>query len=343
MPRRLALAERQPGRLRRRSLNPGGGGSQSGSFAYDPPSIVPETRAVTPAEQAVSDGHPATGMEEMLRREIAGLREERERLVHRLSQSAGEARRLQQQLAEAERVKNDFVSVCAHDLRSPTNSMLSFLEILAAEGDHMPRQEREEVMRRMQRSGKHMLALIADLLEMVQIESGRAGLAPRPVLVSQVCREALAQLAGSFESKEIACGLDVRRGELKVSLDEKKGLQVAHNLLSNALKFTPRGGRVDVVVETRGKTVAVDVADTGPGIPEEELGRLFQKFARLSTRATDGEKGSGLGLTIVKQIVDLHGGNISVRSSVGKGTTFTVVLPVVESAALLKLFGGKAG
>ncbi len=266
---------------------------------------------------------------------------EREHQEHRSGELLRDLSGARHALSELNKLQSEFVSICAHDLRSPTNSILSFIEILLDDGEHMPARERAAILERMARAGRHMLDLISDLLDMVQIESGKYRLQPEPLLLSQLGHESLIALKGSFDNKEIKASLTVGTGELKVKLDHQKGLQILNNLLSNALKFTPRGGSVEILIENRGRMVELEVRDSGPGIPEAELPKMFEKFTKLSTQATEGEKSTGLGLTIVKQLLDLHKGEIRVKSKVGAGTSFFVLLPIAESPELLKLFSGK--
>lgn len=282
---------------------------------------------------------------EELTSELRHLIQKRELEVHdlesRLAENTRELSRARTSLDEFNRLTQEFVSVCAHDLRSPTNSILSFLDIMTHDGDSMTPQERRSIYERMERAGRHMLNLIADLLEMVQIESGKYSLKTEPLALSSLCKDVLQNMQGSFKAKDIHNSFHVGHGELRVNMDRQKGIQILTNLLSNALKFTPRGGRVDLGLDVQGKIMVLEVKDSGPGIPDDELQKVFDRFAKLSTKATEGEKGSGLGLTIVKQLLDLHHGDITVRSKLGQGTSFIITLPVAESPQLLKLFSGK--
>lgn len=269
------------------------------------------------------------------------LNEEKSEIEMRLEDNSRQLRHSQQALQEFDKIKNEFVSTCAHDLKSPTNSILSFIDILNSDGERLSVKERINILNRMDRAGRHMLDLINDLLDMVQIESGKFKINPEPTLMSQLCKEALSNAKGSLNSKEITSELKIEKGELRVKLDPQKAMQIINNLLSNAMKFTPRKGKINILIYKKNKMISMEIKDSGQGIAEEELNRIFEKFQKTSTQATEGEKGSGLGLTIVKQLTDLHNGKIEVKSKVGDGTSFIVSFPVAENPVLLKIFSGK--
>lgn len=259
----------------------------------------------------------------------------------RLEQVSRELARVNGVLKDSEKKRNEMISICAHDLKSPTSSILSFLDILRSSQHRLPAHEIEKVYDRMERAGRHMWSLVNDLLDTNQIESGKIQLQKQAVLLSQLAREVVDHSAAKAEAKEIKLLLEVEPAELKVSMDQQKGMQIVNNLLSNALKFTPRGGQVICHVSTKNNKSTLKVIDSGQGIPKEEIEKIFEKFKQTSTRSTEGEKGSGLGLSIVQQLVSLHHGEIGVESKLGKGTTFSITFPVAESPVLLKLFSGK--
>jgi len=269
------------------------------------------------------------------------LLQENIQLEHRLNQVSRELRQVQNSLSQYSDLNSDFVATCAHDLKSPINSILGFLDILSSDGEQMNRKDKQNMMTRMERTGRHMLVLIDDLLNVNQLESGKININPEPVLLSQLCQEALTSADGSLTTKEITAELQVSKGELRIRMDPQKGMQIISNLLANAIKFTSRGGKVYLTVITKGKQTSLIIRDTGQGIPAEELDNIFTRFSKGSTQATEGEKGTGLGLSIVKKLVELHKGTVEVSSQVGKGTIFTLNFPVAENSALLKLFSCK--
>lgn len=264
-----------------------------------------------------------------------------ERLEILLEEKSRELRQARTSLAQFDDLRNEFLSICAHDLKSPTGTILSFIEILSSEWQKLPPREVENILVRISRAGHHMMGLITDLLDMVHIESGKMQIHPKPMMLSELCRETLATMSVRFEQKEIKTILNSETGELRINMDPQKGTQIITNLLSNAIKFTPRGGEVHVTIAPENKKMKLEIRDTGQGIPEEELDKLFKQFSRTSTKATEGEAGSGLGLSIVQQLVDLHQGKIEVKSKKGVGTSFLLTFPVAENPVLMKLFSGK--
>lgn len=277
----------------------------------------------------------------VIKGELLRLGEDLKITHERLDQTSRELAKLSGELKGSEKKRNEMLSICAHDLKSPTSSILSFLDILRSPKHRLPALEVEKVYDRMDRAGRHMWSLVNDLLDTSQIESGTVKLDRQAVLMSQLVREVVDHTQAKADAKEIQLNIEVLPAELKVSLDPQKGLQIINNLVSNALKFTPRGGRIDFKIKTKDHKTTLEVIDSGQGIPPGELQQIFEKFKQTSTRSTEGEKGSGLGLSIVQQLVTLHSGEVSVRSNVGQGTTFELAFPIAESTILLKLFSGK--
>jgi signal transduction histidine kinase len=277
----------------------------------------------------------------VIKGELLRLGEDLKITHERLDQTSRELAKLSGELKGSEKKRNEMLSICAHDLKSPTSSILSFLDILRSPKHRLPALEVEKVYDRMDRAGRHMWNLVNDLLDTSQIESGTVKLDRQAVLMSQLVREVVDHTQAKADAKEIQLNIEVLPAELKVSLDPQKGLQIINNLVSNALKFTPRGGRIDFKIKTKDHKTTLEVIDSGQGIPPGELQQIFEKFKQTSTRSTEGEKGSGLGLSIVQQLVTLHSGEVSVRSNVGQGTTFELAFPIAESTILLKLFSGK--
>ena len=275
-----------------------------------------------------------------IQKQMEELKSERHLIQERLDQTSRELLKSKKQLGDWERQKNELLSVCAHDLKSPTSSIMSFLEILR-DNRQLPAGEIANIHERMDRAARHMWALINDLLDSTHLESGKISLQKEAILLSQLCKEVLDHFKGKADMKDIEISLTVAAGELKVSLDHQKALQIINNLLSNALKFTPRGGKIFLRIASKNHRTVLEIEDTGQGIPAEELDLIFKKFQQTSTKSTEGEKGSGLGLSIVQQLVDLHDGKISVQSVLGQGTIFHLDFPVTESSVLLKLFSGK--
>jgi len=237
---------------------------------------------------------------------------------------------LDQLYGEAQRVidaREEILRIVAHDLRSPLNTISMaaglLLDIPATDADRAKR------LKIIQRSGEQMNRLIQDLLSVTTIEAGRLTIDPRKVEVRHLFREATEMLEPLAREKSITLVVDPPGDIPPIRGDPGRVLQVFSNLVSNAVKFTPRGGVITVSAECVDGRVQCSVTDTGPGIPPEDLPRIFGKF----WQAKRGDKrGVGLGLAIARGIVEAHGGTIAVRSDVGRGSVFSFSLPVWSDA-----------
>ncbi len=231
-------------------------------------------------------------------------------------------------LKELDRIKSDFVHTVSHDLRSPLTAILGYVELLNRVG---PLNEQQtEFIERIQVSVRNITTLINDLLELGRIESGfdaRKEFVPLPVIVQY----SLDSLEGSIMEKEHRVVLDLPADTHKVFGDPIRLRQMVDNLLSNAIRYTPRGGEIRVTLKSEVDQVIFQVQDTGAGIPPADQPYIFDKFYRASNINAD-IPGSGLGLAIVKSIVENHQGRVWVDSVPGEGSIFTVVLPVADDS-----------
>jgi signal transduction histidine kinase len=234
-------------------------------------------------------------------------------------------------LSELNAFKDHILQITSHDLRSPLSVIMNSVELLLDE-PALP-EEVAYLGRHIEASSRRMLQLIEQLLDLARLESGQFELELQPVQLSRVARQA-AELAQTVAAaKRIAIEVVVGPDEALLEGDPIKLFQVMSNLLSNATKFTPPGGSICLSVAAAPGGMQVSVADTGLGIPAEALPRLFEKFQQVHRRGTAGEAGSGLGLAIVRQLVELHGGSITVQSTPGQGSTFNVFFPATSGQA----------
>jgi signal transduction histidine kinase len=230
------------------------------------------------------------------------------------------------QLEAASRHKSEFLANMSHELRTPLNAVIGFSEVLLQRMFGELSDKQDEYLKDIYASGQHLLSLINDILDLSKIEAGRMELAPAPFHLPGALEGAVTLVRERAARHGIALHLDLdpRLGELVG--DERKVKQVLLNLLSNAVKFTPEGGRISLEARRTDGSVAISVADTGIGIAPEDQAAIFEEFRQVGSDEKKRE-GTGLGLTLAKKFVELHGGRIWVESEPGRGSTFTFTLP----------------
>lgn len=225
--------------------------------------------------------------------------------------------------------KNRFLGMAAHDLRNPLHAIQMYSEFLLEEASPQMSPEHIEFIEIIHSSSQFMLRLVNDLLDVAKIESGKLELdASLTDLASLVQKNVeINNLLAS--RKNISVTFELRGAVPNISLDSSKLEQALNNLVSNAVKFSNPGSHVDVRLTSTDAEIIISVSDQGQGIPENELGKLFQPFQRISVKSTGGEDSTGLGLAIVKKIVTGHNGRVWVESELGKGSTFFIALPIL--------------
>jgi signal transduction histidine kinase len=234
-------------------------------------------------------------------------------------------------LIEADRLKDEFVALISHDLRTPLTSIMGFLELTRDERSGALSEEQRSYLEIVSRNSERLLHLVDDLLFAARLQSGALELSIDELDLAAMAEHTLEEARPRADAKQIALVAELEVVP-PVLGDRRRIAQLLDNLVSNALKFTPDGGTVTVVVgSTRGRVV-VEVRDTGIGIQPEETERLFDRFFRASTAVDRQISGSGLGLYIARAIVEAHNGTIGARSAVGSGTTLRVELPVFVAA-----------
>ncbi len=233
-------------------------------------------------------------------------------------------------LRELNALKDRFLQIAAHDLRNPIHNIVIGLELLERIDPDLRAQIRDfdVVMEMMRVAVQTMQTIISDFLDFQALRSGKIKLDLKPTALNEVVARVIAQHRPAAEAKSITLHAQLAPSLPSTLADPGRVAQVVSNLISNAIKFSPQGASVGVRTRLIGGQIVVEVADNGPGIPEEEIALLFQEFARLSNRPTAGEPSSGVGLSIARQLVEMHGGRIGVKSQVGKGSLFWFTLPV---------------
>ena len=233
-------------------------------------------------------------------------------------------------LETAGRLKSEFIANVSHELRTPLNAIIGFADILTNQyfGDLNPRQL--DYSRGILQSSQQLLGLINDILDLATIEAGYMVLETGRVEIFEMLKSVLALTRGRAKSRELEMDLSCPPDIGAIAADELRLKQALFNLISNAIKFTPPGGAIRIEAERRESELLLTVADSGIGIPPSDQARMFEKFERGMPRS-----GAGLGLSLVKSLIDLHGGAVSIASTAGRGTTITCRLP-----SALREFGG---
>ena len=232
------------------------------------------------------------------------------------------------QLEAASRHKSEFLANMSHELRTPLNAVIGFSEVLLQRMFGALNDKQDEYLKDIYASGQHLLSLINDILDLSKIEAGRMELAPAPFHLPTALENAVTLVREQAARHGIALHLDLDPRLDQLVGDERKVKQVVLNLLSNAVKFTPEGGRISLTAVRRDSSVEIAVTDTGIGIAPEDQAAIFEEFRQVGSDETRKQEGTGLGLTLAKKFVELHGGRIWVESKLGTGSTFTFTLPV---------------
>jgi signal transduction histidine kinase/CheY-like chemotaxis protein len=280
---------------------------------------VPEGRLLS------ISGRPLRGEDDALKGGVVVLRD------ITLQKRAQEA--LLQAKEEAERTskfKDQFLSTMSHELRTPLNAVLGFSDLLADPRYGPLNEKQRRYIDHIHTGGKHLLSLISDILDLSKIEAGRMELAMESITVDAAFAEVLSVMQPLADKKSHVLCKSVEAG-LAVRADATRFKQVLMNLVGNAIKFTPNGGRIELAAHVNGSSVRMEVEDNGPGIPPEEQKRIFEAFYRLRESGKKTE-GTGLGLAITQRLVELHGGELGLKSQVGQGSCFYFSLPALASA-----------
>jgi signal transduction histidine kinase len=238
-----------------------------------------------------------------------------------------ELREKTEQLEIANRHKSEFLANMSHELRTPLNAIIGFSEVLLARMFGQLNDKQDEYLQDVLSSGRHLLSLINDILDLSKVEAGRMELDLAPFNLPLALDNALTLVRERAMRHGIRLELAVGAGVGDLVGDERKIKQILLNLLSNAVKFTPEGGRVGVRAERANGTVEVSVSDTGIGISPEDQEAIFEEFRQVGTDYARKREGTGLGLTLARKFVELHGGRLWVKSLLGQGSTFTFAIP----------------
>jgi signal transduction histidine kinase len=242
------------------------------------------------------------------------------------------ARRLHLDLARAYRQKSEFLASMSHELRTPLSAIIGFSELLMTDSaGKFDAATRHKFLAQINSSGQDMLELLNDVLDLSKVEAGLIVLQIEEVEVADVVTSVLNTMEGLARERGIVLLAEVE-GAGHVAADSAKVKQMLLNLVSNGVKFTPAGGRVTIRAQRLADGIEISVSDTGIGISEADRGRLFEAFRQIDTPGASRQQGTGLGLALTRRLVELHGGKIDFVSEVGKGSVFTLGLPLRHSA-----------
>jgi signal transduction histidine kinase len=265
----------------------------------------------------------------------AEIRKLNDELEERVKRRTAELREAYRELKELDKTKDAFLSSVSHELRTPLTSIRSFSEILLNyeddESDNL-----EEFLTIINRESERLTRLIDDIMDLAKIDARKMEWNLQRLEIGAVVQRAVEGVQGLLLEKELQLDVDLEEGLPRFEMDEDRILQVLSNLLGNAIKFTPRRGRIriqcsrcaDKGMEEPGRFICLSVADTGIGIPPEELPQVFERFKQVGDTLTDKPKGTGLGLSICKEILTCLGGEIRAESVPGEGSTFHVLVPI---------------
>jgi len=251
------------------------------------------------------------------------------RLYEQLQAHLGELETANAQIAEVSRLKSEFLANMSHELRTPLNAILGFSELLRDDlAGKFTEKQRQDCLSNIHNSGKHLLSLINDVLDLTKIEAGRMDLVYEEFGVESGVREVMNVVRSLAVKKDIEVSSSVEPQDALLIADKNKFKQILYNLLSNAIKFTPPSGAVVLQARAAEGSLTLAVRDSGIGIPRELQHKIFGAFYQVQSASNREYPGTGLGLALTKKLVELHGGTIDFDSLQGKGTTFTVVLPL---------------
>jgi two-component system cell cycle sensor histidine kinase PleC len=271
---------------------------------------------------------------------VADLRRSRQTLEVQAAQLADLAERYLEQKAEAEsanRAKSEFLANMSHELRTPLNAIIGFSELMEQQTFGALGNERYlDYCSHIRQSGESLLSVISDVLDMSRIEAGRLTLERTQVDMQNLIGQSIEAVRIGAEAKNMTLVAEVGEAQV-ISADHDQLEKVLGSLLRNAVKFTPEGGRITVRSRMTPDHVKIYVEDTGVGIPPEALARVGKPFEQIDVPLQNGMKGSGLGLAIARSLVELHGGTLDIRSTVGTGTIVRIDLPIKAPSLALTL------
>jgi len=235
-----------------------------------------------------------------------------------------------EQLIKLNQEKNEFLGIAAHDIKNPLTAIQSAAEVIELDYETMSKNDMVKQAKRISVTTRQLFTLIDNLLDINAIESGKFNISPSSIDIFPTLQSLVMTYSNRAKTKNIAVQFQTPEKQYHAFVDGNTIIQVLDNLISNAVKYSPPGKPVDIRVTESEKFVRCEIQDEGPGLSDSEQQKLFHKFSKLSTRPTGGEHSTGLGLFIVKKLVEAMNGKVWCESELGKGTTFFVDFPAVS-------------
>jgi two-component system cell cycle sensor histidine kinase PleC len=264
-------------------------------------------------------------------------RSEKDALIAELETAKANSDEARRRAEESNLAKSRFLATMSHELRTPLNAILGFSDVMASElmGPHSVNAYRDYA-KDIHASGEHLLNIINEILDLSRVEAGRYELREEAIHLGSIAEECRHMLQMRAKAKAIRVMAEIDPSLEPLWADEKAVRQICLNLLSNAIKFTPQNGDVKITIGRDGQGgQKIEVTDTGPGIPEKELPLVLESFGRGSLAIKTAEQGTGLGLPIVKGLIDLHGGTLDLQSKLREGTRVIVRFPAARTISAL--------
>jgi two-component system sensor histidine kinase BaeS len=282
-----------------------------------------------PLEELVDAAGRLAGGDRSARVEVGGLAETAT-LGAAFNEMAEELEQEESRREELDRLKDEFVLTASHELRSPLTSVQGFAELLMLDRDSLtPRQA--ETVEIILDNCRHLVRLLNDLLDLARSDAGRLSIRAQPSEVAPLIEDVVRTMRAQTEAGHQSLSEHVQPGLPQIFVEPDRIRQILVNLITNAHEYSPEGASIRVAAQAVGAEVEISVSDDGPGIPSEQLERIFDRFTRGDAGLTQRVGGTGLGLAISKSLVELHGGSISADSVVGQGSTFRVRLPIATA------------
>jgi two-component system sensor histidine kinase BaeS len=283
-----------------------------------------------PLEELVDAAGRLAGGDRSARVEVGGL-SETATLGAAFNEMAEELEIEEGRRDELDRLKDEFVLTASHELRSPLTSVQGFAELLMLDKDSLTPRQRETVEIILDNC-RHLVRLLNDLLDLARSDAGRLAIRPQPTAAAPLIEDVVRTMRAQTEAASQALHEEIQPGLPPINVEPDRIRQILVNLLTNAHEYSPEGASIGIAARADGAEVEISVSDDGPGIPADQLERIFERFTRGDAGLTQRVGGTGLGLAISKSLVELHGGTIAAESTPGQGSTFRVRLPVATSA-----------